>query len=132
MDNLRRLTPDTGTIESMDSTPPTGYRPPQAWAPPPGAGPSPPAAPDRDDNLAVIALVTGILGFFACAPVGIVAFVYGRRALAACAAGTASNPAMARWGHRLGIACLALLGLAALTTVFSMIFLVVLALSGAA
>jgi hypothetical protein len=80
----------------------------------------------------VIALVSGILGFFACAPVGIAGFVYGRRALAACAAGTASNPVMARWGHRLGIVCLIFLGIAGVTALFSLGFVMVLALSGAA
>lgn len=82
--------------------------------------------------MAVISLVTGLLGFFACAPVGIAAYVYGRKALAACAAGTASNPGMARWGHRLGIACLALLGVATLTAVFSLVFIAILALAGTA
>lgn len=80
----------------------------------------------------MIALVTGILGFFACAPVGIAGFVYGRRALDACAAGTASNPSMARWGHRLGIACLILLGIAGVLALLSLVFVLVLALAGEA
>ncbi len=114
-------------MDPLSSPPP--HRPPQAWAPPLGSPPRPPL--DCDDNLGVIALVSGILGVFGCAPVGIVALIYGRRAQAACAAGTATNPRMAWWGHRLGLISVAFLGIAAVTALGSLVFIVVLTATGA-
>ncbi len=115
-------------MDTHSSPPPHG--PPQAWAPPSGSSRWLP--PDRDDNLAVIALVCGVLGVCACAPVGIAALIYGRRAQAACAAGTATNPRMAWWGHRLGLISVAFLGIAAVTALVSLVFIVVLTATGAA
>lgn len=135
VDNFGRPSPFLCTIGPMDTVGPPSSpgapapRPPQAWAPPPGATPWPPA--DRDDDLAVIALVSGVLGVFGCAPVGIVALIYGRRAQAACAAGTATNPRMAWWGHRLGLVSVVFLGIAAFTALGSLVFIVVLAATGA-
>lgn len=64
---------------------------------------------ERDNNLGVIALVTGIISLIICQPVGVVAIVYGRRAQQAAQAGTANNGTMGVVGFWLGVAAIVLL-----------------------
>jgi hypothetical protein len=64
---------------------------------------------DRDNNFGVIALVTGLVGLLICSPVGIAAIIYGRKAQAAQAAGTANNGTLGTVGFWLGVAALALM-----------------------
>ncbi|WP_153396604.1 DUF4190 domain-containing protein [Ornithinicoccus halotolerans] len=83
------------------STPPYGYQSAPQYQP---GGPT----PERDNSFGVIALVCGILSLVVCGPLGIVAIIYGRKAAAAEAAGTATNGAMGTVGFWLGVVGLAL------------------------
>lgn len=67
---------------------------------------------DRDNSLGVIALVTGIISLLVCAPLGIVAIIWGRKSQAAEAAGTANNGTMGAVGFWLGVVALVLMVLA--------------------
>jgi hypothetical protein len=64
---------------------------------------------DAENNLGVIALVTGIISLVACAPLGIVAIIYGRKAQAATAAGRANNGTLGTVGFWLGVVAVALM-----------------------
>ncbi|MGB5952470.1 MAG: DUF4190 domain-containing protein [Ornithinimicrobium sp.] len=77
-----------------------------------------------DNNLGVIALVTGILGLLICQPVGIAAIIYGRKAQAAERAGRADNGTLGTVGFWLGVVAVVLMLLA-------IVFLVVLFVVGA-
>ncbi|MFZ4509424.1 MAG: DUF4190 domain-containing protein [Candidatus Nanopelagicales bacterium] len=80
--------------------------------PPP---PTPPAAAGgggggtQDNGSGTIALVTGILSFFVCPVIlSIVAIIYGKKGMAAAAAGTADNGGQAKAGYIMGIISLIL------------------------
>ncbi|MGA0065499.1 MAG: DUF4190 domain-containing protein, partial [Candidatus Nanopelagicales bacterium] len=78
--------------------------------PPP---PPPPAAggggSPQDNGSGTIALVTGILSFFVCPVIlSIVAIVFGKKGMAAAAAGTADNGGQAKAGYIMGIISLIL------------------------
>ena len=79
--------------------------------PPP---PMPPAAAGggggtQDNGSGTIALVTGILSFFVCPVIlSIVAIIYGKKGMAAAAAGTADNGGQAKAGYIMGIISLIL------------------------
>lgn len=63
----------------------------------------------QDNGSGTIALVTGILSFFVCPIVlSIVAIVFGRKGMAAAAAGTADNGGQAKAGYIMGIISLIL------------------------
>ncbi len=76
--------------------------------------PPPPPMPTggggtQDNGSGTIALVTGILSFFVCPIVlSIVAIVYGKKGMAAAAAGTADNGGQAKAGYIMGIISLIL------------------------
>lgn len=82
----------------------------------------------QDNGSGTIALVTGILSFFVCPIVlSIVAIVFGRKGMAAAAAGTADNGGQAKAGYIMGIISLIL---AIIFIIFYIIFFVVLVSSG--
>ena len=63
----------------------------------------------QDTGSGTIALVTGILSFFVCPVIlSIVAIVYGKKGMAAAAAGTADNGGQAKAGYIMGIISLIL------------------------
>lgn len=64
---------------------------------------------DRDNNYGVIALVCGIIGLVLCGPVGIAAIIFGRKAQAAQAAGTANNGTLGTVGFWLGVVAVILM-----------------------
>ncbi len=61
---------------------------------------------DRDNNLGVVALVTGVISILVCGPLGIVSIIYGRKSQAAAAAGTANNGTLGTVGFWLGVVAL--------------------------
>lgn len=67
---------------------------------------------EQDNNLGVVALVTGIISILICSPLGIVAIIYGRKSQAAAASGTASNGTLGTVGFWLGVVALILMVLA--------------------
>ena len=83
---------------------------------PPPPPPMPPAAAGggggggtQDNGSGTIALVTGILSFFVCPIIlSIVAIIYGKKGMAAAAAGTADNGGQAKAGYIMGIISLIL------------------------
>lgn len=76
----------------------------------------------QDNGSGTIALVTGILSFFVCPIVlSIVAIVFGRKGMAAAAAGTADNGGQAKAGYIMGIISLIL------AIVFIILYVVVIA-----
>ncbi|HKJ10983.1 MAG TPA: DUF4190 domain-containing protein [Ornithinimicrobium sp.] len=77
---------------------------------------------DAENNLGVIALVTGIISLVACAPLGIVAVIYGRKAQAATAAGRANNGTLGTVGFWLGAVALALMVLGIIFVVVLLVF----------
>lgn len=85
-----------------------GYPPGPSFQSAPGYYGGPPTN-DRDNNLGVVALVTGIIGLLICQPVGIAAIIYGRRSQAAQAAGTANNGSLGAVGFWLGWVAVALM-----------------------
>ena len=63
----------------------------------------------QDNGSGTIALVTGILSFFVCPIIlSIVAIVFGKKGMAAAAAGTADNGGQAKAGYIMGIISLIL------------------------
>lgn len=63
----------------------------------------------QDNGSGTIALVTGILSFFVCPVIlSIVAIIYGKKGMAAAAAGTADNGGQAKAGYIMGIISLIL------------------------
>lgn len=63
----------------------------------------------QDNGSGTIALVTGILSFFVCPVIlSIVAIVFGKKGMAAAAAGTADNGGQAKAGYIMGIISLIL------------------------
>jgi len=63
----------------------------------------------QDNGSGTIALVTGILSFFVCPIIlSIVAIVFGKKGMAAAAAGTADNGGQAKAGYIMGIITLIL------------------------
>ena len=77
--------------------------------------PPPPPMPPRggggtqDNGSGTIALITGILSFFVCPIIlSIVAIVFGKKGMAAAAAGTADNGGQAKAGYIMGIISLIL------------------------
>ena len=86
----------------MSTTPPPPPPPPPAAAGGGGGG-------TADNGSGTIALVTGILSFFVCPIIlSIVAIVYGKKGMAAAAAGTADNGGQAKAGYIMGIISLIL------------------------
>jgi hypothetical protein len=82
----------------------------------------------QDNGSGTIALVTGILSFFVCPIVlSIVAIVFGRKGMAAAAAGTADNGGQAKAGYIMGIISL-ILGI--ILIIFYIIFFVILVAAG--
>ena len=100
---------------------------------PPPPPPTPPAAAGggggtQDNGSGTIALVTGILSFFVCPVIlSIVAIVYGKKGMAAAAAGTADNGGQAKAGYIMGIISLIL---ASIVIILYIILGVVLVSSG--
>ncbi len=79
----------------MSTTPPP---------PPPAPMPTGGGGGQQDNGSGTIALVTGILSFFVCPIIlSIVAIVFGRKGMAAAAAGTADNGGQAKAGYIMGI-----------------------------
>lgn len=77
--------------------------------PPPPPMPTGGGGGTQDNGSGTIALVTGILSFFVCPIVlSIVAIVYGKKGMAAAAAGTADNGGQAKAGYIMGIISLIL------------------------
>lgn len=77
--------------------------------PPPPPMPAGGGGGTQDNGSGTIALVTGILSFFVCPVIlSIVAIVFGRKGMAAAAAGTADNGGQAKVGYILGIISLVL------------------------
>jgi len=63
----------------------------------------------QDNGSGTIALITGILSFFVCPIIlSIVAIVFGKKGMAAAAAGTADNGGQAKAGYIMGIISLIL------------------------
>jgi len=84
----------------MSTTPPP---------PPPAPMPTGGGGGQQDNGSGTIALVTGILSFFVCPIIlSIVAIVFGRKGMAAAAAGTADNGGQAKAGYIMGIISLIL------------------------
>ncbi len=84
------------------SYPPGNPPPPPSGPPAPGyGGPGGPAPSDKDNQVGVWALVTGILGF-CCGPIGIAAIILGRKSQSAAAQGTATNGGLGTAGFILG------------------------------
>ncbi len=72
-------------------------------APPPGAGYNAPAAA-QSNTFGIVALITGILGFFCLGLVGsVLAIIFGKMGMNKAAAGLASNGGVAKAGFWLGI-----------------------------
>lgn len=87
----------------MSTTPPPPPPPPPAAPVPAGGGGT------SENSSGTIALVTGILSFVACPIIlSIVAIVYGRKGMAAAAAGRADNGGLAKAGYIMGIISLIL------------------------
>lgn len=77
--------------------------------PPPPPMPTGGGGGTQDNGSGTIALVTGILSFFVCPIIlSIVAIVYGKKGMAAAAAGTADNGGQAKAGYIMGIISLIL------------------------
>lgn len=77
--------------------------------PPPPPMPAGGGGSTQDNGSGTIALVTGILSFFVCPVVlSIVAIVFGKKGMAAAAAGTADNGGQAKAGYIMGIVSLIL------------------------
>jgi hypothetical protein len=77
--------------------------------PPPPPMPTGGGGGTQDNGSGTIALVTGILSFAVCPIVlSIVAIVYGKKGMAAAAAGTADNGGQAKAGYIMGIISLIL------------------------
>ena len=77
--------------------------------PPPPPMPTGGGGGTQDNGSGTIALVTGILSFFVCPIVlSIVAIVFGKKGMAAAAAGTADNGGQAQAGYIMGIISLIL------------------------
>jgi hypothetical protein len=77
--------------------------------PPPPPMPSGGGGSTQDNGSGTIALVTGILSFFVCPIIlSIVAIIYGKKGMAAAAAGTADNGGQAKAGYIMGIISLIL------------------------
>src|SRR5690606_28758087 len=68
-----------------------------------------PPVSTRDNNDGVVALVTGIIGLFMCAPLGIVAIIYGRRSHAALEAGTVDQGVICTHCICIGVVAVALM-----------------------
>ncbi len=58
---------------------------------------------DVDNNLGIIALVTGLVGLLVLPPVAIAGIIFGRKSQAAAAAGRANNGSLGTAGFVLGI-----------------------------
>ena len=96
--------------------------------PPPPPMPAGGGGSTQDNGSGTIALVTGILSFFVCPIVlSIVAIVFGRKGMAAAAAGTADNGGQAKAGYIMGIISL-ILGI--ILIIFYIIFFVILVAAG--
>jgi hypothetical protein len=77
--------------------------------PPPPPMPTGGGGGTQDNGSGTIALVTGILSFFVCPIIlSIVAIVFGKKGMAAAAAGTADNGGQAKAGYIMGIITLIL------------------------
>ncbi len=77
--------------------------------PPPPPMPTGGGGGNQDNGSGTVALVTGILSFFACPIIlSIVAIVFGKKGMAAAAAGTADNGGQAKAGYIMGIISLIL------------------------
>ncbi|MEY2964649.1 MAG: DUF4190 domain-containing protein [Candidatus Nanopelagicales bacterium] len=77
--------------------------------PPPPPMPTGGGGGTQDNGSGTIALVTGILSFFVCPIIlSIVAIVFGKKGMAAAAAGTADNGGQAKAGYIMGIISLIL------------------------
>lgn len=63
-----------------------------------------PGGNSTDNSSGVVALVSGIVGIFACPIIfSIIAIIFGRKGMAANQAGTANNAGVAKAGYYLGI-----------------------------
>ncbi len=78
-----------------------GYAQQGYQAGPAYGGGQPPS--EVDNNLGIIALVTGLVGLFVLPPVAIAAIIYGRKAQAAAEGGRATNGGMGTAGFIMGI-----------------------------
>jgi hypothetical protein len=77
--------------------------------PPPPPQPTGGGGGTQDNGSGTIALITGILSFFVCPIIlSIVAIVFGKKGMAAAAAGTADNGGQAKAGYIMGIITLIL------------------------
>jgi hypothetical protein len=77
--------------------------------PPPPPMPTGGGGGTQDNGSGTIALITGILSFFVCPIIlSIVAIVFGKKGMAAAAAGTADNGGQAKAGYIMGIISLIL------------------------
>jgi hypothetical protein len=77
--------------------------------PPPPPLPTGGGGGTQDNGSGTIALITGILSFFVCPIIlSIVAIVFGKKGMAAAAAGTADNGGQAKAGYIMGIISLIL------------------------
>ncbi len=77
--------------------------------PPPPPMPTGGRGGTQDNGSGTIALITGILSFFVCPIIlSIVAIVFGKKGMAAAAAGTADNGGQAKAGYIMGIISLIL------------------------
>ncbi len=77
--------------------------------PPPPPRPTGGGGGTQDNGSGTIALITGILSFFVCPIIlSIVAIVFGKKGMAAAAAGTADNGGQAKAGYIMGIITLIL------------------------
>ncbi len=77
--------------------------------PPPPPMPTGGGGGTQDNGSGTIALITGILSFFVCPIIlSIVAIVFGKKGMAAAAAGTADNGGQAKAGYIMGIITLIL------------------------
>lgn len=98
----------------MSTTPPPPPPMPSAGG---GGGSTP------DNGSGTIALITGILSFFVCPIIlSIVAIVYGKKGMAAAAAGTADNGGQAKAGYIMGI----------ISLILAIIFIIFYAVAGVA
>lgn len=78
-----------------------GYGQPDYPSAPAYAGGPPPS--EVDNNLGIIALITGLVGLFVLPPVAIAGIIFGRKSQAAAAAGRATNGSLGTAGFVMGI-----------------------------
>ncbi|MGB3257033.1 MAG: DUF4190 domain-containing protein [Ornithinimicrobium sp.] len=84
-----------------EQSPSEQYAPPN-YPPAPSYAAGPPPS-EVDNNLGIIALVTGLVGLLVLPPVAIAAIIFGRKSQTAAAAGRATNGSLGTAGFVMGV-----------------------------